>query len=45
MKLGDLVFYITKYTGIAFIFKKFRPDCGCDKRREEWNKINFKRNG
>lgn len=40
MRLGDLVFYITKYTGIRWIVKKiWGEDCGCDERRESWNDI------
>ena len=39
MKLGDLVYYITKYTGIRYVWKKIYPKCKCDKRREEWNDI------
>ncbi len=47
MKLGDLVYYITKYTGIRYVWKKINPDCGCDKRRQDWNsiEIKFNRNG
>jgi|TARA_R110002153_G_scaffold98322_1_gene233336 hypothetical protein len=45
MKLGDLVYFITKWTGIRWIWKKIDPDCGCDARRDKWNKIKFKRNG
>ena len=41
MKLGDLVYTITKWTGIRWLVKKIagKNDCGCDKRHEEWNKI------
>jgi len=40
MKLGDLVYHITYYTGIRWIVKKiWGEDCGCDKRQEEWNDI------
>lgn len=44
MKLGDLVYYFTKYTGIRWLVKKITKmigfeDCGCDKRREKWNDI------
>lgn len=43
MGLGDLVYYITKYTGIRYIVKKISKlmgkDCGCDKRRNDWNDI------
>lgn len=45
MALGDLVHYLTKYTGIKFVVKKISKilgvDCGCDKRREQWNDIKF----
>ncbi len=41
MRLGDLVYYITYYTGINWLVKKISKalgkDCGCDKRRDEWN--------
>ena len=39
MKLGDLVYYITKYTGIRYVWKKIYPGCKCDERRKKWNKI------
>lgn len=49
MRLGDLVYYITYYTGISwfvkFISKKLGIDCGCDKRRDEWNNLKINRNG
>jgi len=41
MGLGDLVYYITKYTGIRYIYKKIYPDCRCDERRDKWNNINI----
>ena len=28
MRLGDLVYYITKYTGIRYIWKKIYPTVG-----------------
>ena len=49
--LGDLVYYITKYTGIAWFMHKLHRltgfECGCMKRRQKWNaKFPFrKRNG
>jgi|SaaInlV_120m_DNA_3_1039746.scaffolds.fasta_scaffold01740_10 hypothetical protein len=48
MKLGDLVHTITKYTGIKWLVKKITKiygieDCGCDRRREEWNEIKINR--
>lgn len=43
MGLGDIVYYFTHYTGLRWltkkISKKVNKDCGCDKRREEWNDI------
>jgi hypothetical protein len=45
MRLGDLVYYITYYTGIRWIVKKIWGDgCGCDKRQEqlnEWSDIDL----
>ena len=43
MRLGDLVYYFTKYTGIRYIWKKINPNCKCDQRRKDWNKIKIKR--
>lgn len=46
MGLGDLVEIITKYTGIKWLVKKiWGEDCGCDERKEQWNKIKINRNG
>lgn len=43
IRLGDLVYYFTYYTGIHYLVKKISKllskDCGCDKRRKEWNDI------
>lgn len=45
MKLGDLFYYFTYYTGIHWLVKKIskllNKDCGCDRRREEWNDIDL----
>ena len=42
MRLGDIVYYITKYTGIRWVVKKIWKDsCGCDERRKEWNDIDL----
>jgi hypothetical protein len=42
MRLGDLVYYITYYTGIRWVVKKiWGEDCGCDQRREDWNDIDL----
>ena len=49
MKLGDLVYKITYFTGIHWMVKKISKligrDCGCEKRREDWNNIKISRNG
>lgn len=45
MRLGDLVYYFTKYTGIRYLWKKINPHCNCDERREKWNELKIKRNG
>ena len=44
MRLGDLVYTITKWTCIRWLVKKLAGDndCGCDKRQEDWNKIELK---
>ena len=43
MKLGDLIYYITYYTGIHWLVKKVSKllgkDCGCDKRRKDLNDV------
>lgn len=39
-RLGDLVEFITKYTGIKWLVKKVvGEDCGCDERKEFLNRI------
>jgi len=43
MKLGDLIYYITKYTGIRYIWKKIYPSCKCDQRRKKYNEIKINR--
>tara|TARA_R110002050_G_scaffold33652_1_gene85410 strand:+ start:1232 stop:1711 length:480 start_codon:yes stop_codon:yes gene_type:complete len=49
--LGDVVETITKATGIKAIVDALPFDCGCEERKQEWNKITlesiksiFKRN-
>ena len=38
MKLGDLVYYITYYTGIRWVVKKiWGEDCGCEERQRKMN--------
>ena len=46
MRLGDLVYYITYYTGIRWVvWKKIWGDkCGCDERQKqlnEWSDIDI----
>lgn len=47
MKLGDLIHYITKYTGIKWLVNKYHnylgTDCGCDDRRKKLNEIKIER--
>lgn len=38
MRLGNLIEYITTYTGIKYIYKKINPDCGCERRKKKLNK-------
>jgi len=38
--LGDIIFIITKYTGIKWLVKKiWGDDCGCDERQEILNDL------
>ena len=39
MKLGNIVAFITKWTGIAYVVHKVYPDCGCERRRIKWNNL------
>ncbi len=49
MKIGDLIYYITKYTGIKWLVEKVVIDllgyksCGCDIRRKKLNEFKFNR--
>ena len=47
MKLGDLIYYITKYTGIKYLVDKYHTlmgsKCNCDNRRKSLNNIKIKR--
>jgi len=47
MKLGDLIFYFTKYTGIKFLVESYHAfkgsKCNCDERRKKLNKLKIKR--
>ena len=47
MKIGDLIYYITKYTGIKYLVEKYHiyrgTKCKCDQRRKSLNNIKIKR--
>jgi len=47
MKLGDLIYYITKYTGIKYLVDKYHEHqgtkCKCEDRRKQLNKIKITR--
>ena len=47
MKLGDFIYYITKYTGIKFLVNTYHKingsKCNCDSRRKSLNNIKIKR--
>ena len=47
MKLGDIIYYITKCTGIKFIVDKYHKakgtECNCGKRRKSLNDLKIKR--
>ena len=40
MKLGNLIEFITTYTGIKWLVKKiWGEDCGCDDRKNKLNDV------
>jgi len=47
MKLGDFIYYITKYTGIKYLVDKYHllkgSKCNCPERRKKLNEIKIKR--
>ena len=47
MKLGDIIFYITKYTGIKWMVDKYHKykgtKCKCPEKREALNNIKIQR--
>jgi hypothetical protein len=47
MKLGDLIYYITKYTGIKYLVDKWHEHrgtkCNCPERRKKLNEIKIQR--
>ena len=47
MKLGNFIYYLTKYTGIKYIVETYHSlrgtKCNCNKRRKNLNNIKIKR--
>ena len=47
MKIGDTIYYITKYTGIKYLVDKYHKlrgtECNCGKRRKKLNEIKIER--
>ena len=47
MRLGDLIFYITKYTGIKYLVDTWHEikgtKCECENRRNKLNEIKIDR--
>jgi len=47
MKLGDLIYYITKYTGIKYLVDSWHnyrgTKCNCNNRRKKLNEIKIER--
>ena len=47
MRIGNIIYYITKYTGIKYIVDKWHEyrgsKCDCENRRESLNNININR--
>ena len=47
MKLGNLIHYITKYTGIKYLVNRYNKHwgtkCNCNNRRKKLNKIKIQR--
>jgi len=47
MKLGNFIYYITKYTGIKFFVEKYHSfkgtKCNCNNRRKKLNDLKIKR--
>lgn len=36
---GDTVYKVLKFIGIKKLVEVVHPDCGCESRREKWNKM------
>jgi hypothetical protein len=47
MRLGDLIYYITKYTGIKYLVDTYHEyrgtKCNCNERRKKLNQIKISR--
>tara|TARA_R110000796_G_scaffold215745_1_gene331772 strand:+ start:605 stop:751 length:147 start_codon:yes stop_codon:yes gene_type:complete len=47
MKLGDLIYYITKYTGIKYLVDEWHQyrgtKCKCEDRRKKLNRLKISR--
>ena len=47
MKLGNLIYYTTKYTGIKYLVESYHAfkgtKCNCNNRRKSLNKLKIKR--
>ena len=47
MKLGNIIYYITKYTGIKYLVETYHKykgtKCDCNKRRNKLNDLKIKR--
>jgi len=47
MKIGNIIYYITKYTGIKYLVNKYYKlrgtKCGCNDRRKKLNEIKIDR--
>jgi hypothetical protein len=47
MKIGNTIYYITKYSGIKYLVDKYHKlrgtECNCGKRRKKLNEIKIDR--
>mgnify|MGYP003642131113 CR=1 FL=1 len=47
IRLGDTIYYITKYTGIKYLVDQYHKlrgtECNCGKRRKKLNEIKIDR--
>ena len=42
MKLGNVIEFIAKYTGLRWFVRLFIEECGCKERKDRWNNWKFK---